>query len=55
MVDRRVRRRGIRWMPKESQVAEARAWVRAGLPIHARWLPFLPPKLRVQAILRSEP
>lgn len=41
-------------MPKESWVLEARATVRAGLPIHARWLPFLPPKLRVKAIVRPE-
>ena len=53
MVDRRVRRRGVLFTPKETQVAEARATVRAGLPIHPRWLPFLPPKLRLVAKLRE--
>ena len=54
-VEQRVSRRGITWKPKRSQVIEAGRFVRAGLPIHARWLPFLPPRLRVKARLIAEP
>ncbi|HXM54529.1 MAG TPA: hypothetical protein VOB72_04005 [Candidatus Dormibacteraeota bacterium] len=53
-VDQRVSRRGITWKPKRSHVIEAAAHVRAGLPIDARWLPFLPPRLRVKARVRAE-
>jgi len=54
-IDRRVRRRGVPFSPKQSQVAMARSFVRQGLPIHPRWLPFLPPRLRVAAKLTEEP
>lgn len=53
MVSKRVRRRGVRFTPTVDQVAEARATVRQGFPIHPRWLPFLSPKLRVKAIVRE--
>lgn len=51
-VDRRVSRRGVAWKPLRSQVIEAGRFVRAGLPIHERWLPFLPPRLRLRARLQ---
>lgn len=55
MEDRRVQRRGIKWAPRQSHVIEARRCVRMGIPIHPRWLPFLPPALRVRAVLKEEP
>ena len=54
-IDPRVRRRGVRFTPRRSHVREARHWVRLGLPIHPRWLPFLTPAERLAARLTEEP
>jgi hypothetical protein len=53
MAEKRVHRRGIAWAPRARDVMEARRWVRAGLPINSRWLPFLPPSLRLKARIQD--
>jgi hypothetical protein len=52
--DPRVVRRGVRFTPRKSHVEEACRHVRLGIPIHERWLPFLPPALRVKAIIKRD-